>query len=67
MDHLERANSARLVDVDWQYVEEELREVPAEYKEQRFYPLKHVVEIFSSGDPQLQTAEVSACFSGHTW
>lgn len=50
--------SARL-SVDWQLVEEELRDVPEEYKEPKFYPLKHVVEIFSSGDPQLQTVEVS--------
>lgn len=44
--------------MDWNYVVEELRDVPDEFKEQRFYPLKHVVDIFSSGDPQGRTAEV---------
>ncbi len=53
-------SSEPAADVDWAYIEEELRDVPDEYKEQtRFYPLKHVVEIFSSGDPQYLTAEVS--------
>lgn len=45
--------------VDWDTIQEEIQEIPPEYREARFYPLKHVVEIFSSPDPQALTADVS--------
>lgn len=46
--------------VDWEAVDEEIKSVPSEYREPRFYPLKHVVEVFSSADPQGLTQEVRA-------
>ena len=39
---------AELHDVEWL----------EDYREQRFYPLKQVVDIFSSGDPEGLTLEV---------
>lgn len=48
----------RLEEVDWALIDEVLRDVPEEFKSERFYSLKHVIEIFSSGDPQERTAEV---------
>ena len=50
--------TARAEIVDWEAVDEEIRSVPAEYREFRFYPLKHVVELFSANDPQGLTQEV---------
>ena len=44
--------------VDWAEVEAALQSVPEDYREPRFHPLKHVVDIFSSSDPQGQTQEV---------
>ncbi|GFH16572.1 Sec8_exocyst domain-containing protein, partial [Haematococcus lacustris] len=44
--------------VDWEYINEELRDIPADFREQRFHALKHVVDIFSSGDPQGKTAQI---------
>eukprot|EP00198_Chlamydomonas_reinhardtii_P011037 XP_001700374.1 component of the exocyst complex [Chlamydomonas reinhardtii] len=44
--------------VDWEAVDEEIKSVPSEYREPRFYPLKHVVEVFSSADPQGLTQEL---------
>ncbi|KAG2428861.1 hypothetical protein HYH02_014272 [Chlamydomonas schloesseri] len=44
--------------VDWEAVDEEIKAVPSEYREPRFYPLKHVVEVFSSADPQGLTQEL---------
>ena len=46
--------------VNWEEVKSELAAVPAAYTEPKFYPLKHVVEIFSSQDPQRLTAQASA-------
>lgn len=45
--------------MEWDYVLQELEALPAEYKEIRFQPLKHVVEVFSSADPPGLTNEVS--------
>lgn len=36
-----------------------------EFQEQKFFPLLHVVDIFSSGDPQAHTAEVGEARSMH--
>lgn len=47
--------------MDWDYVLQELEALPAEYKEIRFQPLKHVVEVFSSPDPPGLTNEASTC------
>ncbi|KXZ42768.1 hypothetical protein GPECTOR_119g399 [Gonium pectorale] len=48
--------------VDWKAVDKEISAVPAEYREIRFHPLKHVVEVFSSRDPQGLTQELrNAC------
>ncbi len=45
--------------VDWNQVDAEVKSVPLEYREARFHPLKHVVEVFSSADPQGLTQDVS--------
>lgn len=45
--------------VDWSQVDAEVKSVPSEYREARFHPLKHVVEVFSSADPQGLTQDVS--------
>jgi hypothetical protein len=58
-DELEQAAVAARAEVDWAYIEEELKEIPEAFRASTFYPLKHVVEIFSSGDPQGMTATVS--------
>lgn len=50
--------------VDWAEIDAEIADVPEEFREPRFYPLKHVVEIFSSDDPQGLTAEVGALGRG---
>jgi hypothetical protein len=50
--------------VDWQEIDEGIIDVPEEFREPRFYPLKHVVEIFSSDDPQGLTAEVGLACRG---
>ncbi len=44
--------------VDWEGVDEDIQSVPAEYREYRFYPLKHVVELFNSRDRLGDTAKV---------
>ncbi len=44
--------------VDWAAVDAEIKSVPSEYREIIFHPLKHVVEVFSSADPQGLTQEV---------
>ncbi|GFR46534.1 hypothetical protein Agub_g8125, partial [Astrephomene gubernaculifera] len=55
----EAANaSSRRQPVDWDAVDEELASVPAEYREYIFHPLRHVVEVFSSQDPQGLTQEL---------
>lgn len=47
--------------LNWPEIEAELHNPPwmDEYREQRFYPLKQVVDIFSSGEPEALTVEVS--------
>ena len=46
--------------LDWGEIDAELHDVEwlEDYREQRFYPLKQVVDIFSSGDPEGLTLEV---------
>eukprot|EP00798_Chlamydomonas_sp_ICE-L_P015993 gene15993-22127_t len=44
--------------IDWKKIDAELQVVPEEYREPRFYPLRHVVEVFSSGDPQALTVKL---------
>jgi hypothetical protein len=44
--------------VDWAEIDLELQAVPAEYRDQRFYPLKQVIDIFSSGNPEGQAIQV---------
>lgn len=51
--------------VEWQQIDAELQEVPEEYREQRFYPLKHVVEIFSSDNPEAHWQEASGSAMQH--
>jgi hypothetical protein len=67
MEDIEQAASDARAEVDWDYIQEELNDVPPEYREQRFHALKHVVEIFSSGDPQGHTAEVSEAMCACVW
>ncbi|GAX74536.1 hypothetical protein CEUSTIGMA_g1985.t1 [Chlamydomonas eustigma] len=44
--------------VDWAEIDAEIQAVPAEYRDQRFYPLKQVIDIFSSGDPEGQAIQL---------
>jgi hypothetical protein len=44
--------------VDWHLVDSELARVPDDFKDPKFYALKHVVEILSSSDPQGLVGEV---------
>ena len=37
--------------VDWEYIKEELLDVPQQYKEPRFYPLRHVVSTCTTYRP----------------
>jgi hypothetical protein len=53
--------------VDWAEVDAALKSVPADYREPRFHPLKHVVDIFSSSDPQGQTQEVGSLHVRLPW
>lgn len=58
--------------MDWALLDEEVKSVPADYREVRFYPLKHVVDLFGAADPQALTAEVGwseggGCASGGLW
>jgi hypothetical protein len=44
--------------VDWRVVDQELSRVPAEFKDPKFYALKHVVEILTAEDPRSLVAQV---------
>ena len=45
--------------LDWSLVDAGLSAVPEAYLDERFYPLKHVVEVFSAKDPEAVTLDVS--------
>jgi hypothetical protein len=47
--------------VDWRVVDQELSRVPAEFKDPKFYALKHVVEILTAEDPRSLVAQVWVC------
>lgn len=52
--------------MDWSEVHRELSRTPAEYKDPKFYALKHVVDILGSADPQGKVKEVrqpAACLA----
>jgi len=42
----------------WDHVDRELDRVPADFKDPKFYALKHVVEILSAQDPQGLVGQV---------
>jgi hypothetical protein len=44
--------------VDWRLVDQELSRVPQEFKDPKFYALKHVVEILTAEDPRSLVAQV---------
>jgi hypothetical protein len=44
--------------VNWNIVENELSRVPQEFKDPKFYALKHVVEILTASNPQAMVTEV---------
>lgn len=44
--------------VDWRTVDAQLASVSEEYKDPKFYALKHVVEILTSNNPQAMVAQV---------
>ena len=44
--------------LDWSQVDSGLAAVPEAYLDERFYPLKHVVEVFSAKDPEVVTLDV---------
>ena len=45
--------------VNWNIVDDELQRIAPDFKDPKFYALKHVVEILSSNTPQVMVAEVS--------
>jgi hypothetical protein len=44
--------------VDWRLVDQELDRVPQEFKDPKFYALKHVVEILTAEDPRGLVSQV---------
>jgi hypothetical protein len=44
--------------VNWNIVDDELQRIAPDFKDPKFYALKHVVEILSSNTPQVMVAEV---------
>eukprot|EP00882_Tetradesmus_deserticola_P017949 GHRQ01019260.1.p1 GENE.GHRQ01019260.1~~GHRQ01019260.1.p1 ORF type:complete len:174 (+),score=32.24 GHRQ01019260.1:247-768(+) len=44
--------------VNWRIVDSELDRVPQEFKDPKFYALKHVVEILTSSNPQGMVAQL---------
>eukprot|EP00878_Enallax_costatus_P035229 GHUV01039237.1.p1 GENE.GHUV01039237.1~~GHUV01039237.1.p1 ORF type:complete len:191 (+),score=32.53 GHUV01039237.1:1293-1865(+) len=44
--------------VDWRAVDAQLASVPEEYKDPKFYALKHVVEILTSDSPKAMVAQL---------
>lgn len=53
------AGRARDAGVSWSIVDQELARVDADFKNPKFYALKHVVEILSANDPQGLVTQVS--------
>ena len=60
-DAIERERRQAAAALNWSEIEAELHDPPwmEDYREQRFYPLKQVIDIFSSGEPEALTVEVS--------
>jgi hypothetical protein len=56
--HSSMATSQGLV--NWKIVDAELERVPQDFKDPKFYALKHVVEILTSSNPQGMVAQVSS-------
>lgn len=52
--------------VNWRIVDAELSRVPQDFKDPKFYALKHVVEILTSPNPQAMVAQVRCHASLHT-
>lgn len=52
------ASRTETASVDWRAVDRELANVPEEYKDPKFYALKHVVEILTSNNPQSMVSQV---------
>lgn len=50
--------------VNWKIVDAELDRVPQDFKDPKFYALKHVVEILTSSNPQGMVGQVSSCRTG---
>lgn len=44
--------------VNWKIVDDELAHVASEFKDPKFYALKHVVDILTSNNPQSMVAQV---------
>lgn len=44
--------------VDWRLVDQELSRVPGEFKDPKFYALKHVVDILTAEDPRALVSQV---------
>ena len=59
-EQIERERLQAAAALNWNEMHEALHDAEwmDEYREQRFYPLKQVVDIFSSGDPEGLTIEV---------
>jgi hypothetical protein len=53
--------------LDWSLVDAGLAAVPEPYLNERFYPLKHVVEVFSAEDPEAMTLDVREKSKSHAW
>ena len=47
--------------IDWDVVDEELYHIPAEYKDQRFDSLKHVLTVLGAVDSEGALEEVLLC------
>lgn len=51
-------HTAQSAAVDWRLVDQELSRVPQEFKDPKFYALKHVVEILSAEDQRGLVSQV---------
>ena len=58
-NQIERERLQAVAALNWNDIDAALKDEWLEdYQKQNFYPLKHVVDIFSSGDPEGLTVEV---------
>jgi hypothetical protein len=56
-----RSGKPPVAPVNWAVVDEELARLPEDFKDPKFYALKHVVDILSSNDPKELVDEVGGC------